>query len=137
MTRIVAGAAKGRRLAVPPGDPPDQRPGPGGTVRQRGGHPRRHWPARQVADLYAGSGAVGLEALSRGAADVLLVEADRAAGRVIRRQHRDAGPARGAVAARTGSNGSWPAARGPAPPRDFVFADPPYATSAERGDAGA
>ena len=37
-----------------------------------------------VLDLYAGSGAVGLEALSRGAADVLLVEADARAARVIR-----------------------------------------------------
>jgi 16S rRNA (guanine966-N2)-methyltransferase len=70
----------------------------------------------QVLDLYAGSGAVGLEALSRGAADTILIESDPRAAQVIRRNIEDkVGRVLG---------------RGPAPsgPRDFVFADPPYAT---------
>ena len=85
MTRIISGAAGGRRLAVPAGQatrPTSDRAREGlfstatairGTLEHRA-----------VLDLYAGSGAVGLEALSRGAADVLLVEADSRAVRVIR-----------------------------------------------------
>ncbi len=84
-----------------------------------------------MLDLYAGSGAVGLEALSRGAADVVLVEADRAAAQVIRGNIETRGPARRAVAARARRAGAGPRAGGRAAPRDFVFADPPYATSAD------
>ena len=78
-----------------------------------------------MLDLFAGSGAVGLEALSRGAGDVLLVESGARAGRVIR-----ANIAASACPAPswspTGSSGCWPA--GPAEGRyDLVFADPPYA----------
>src|SRR6476661_6431952 len=81
--RIIAGEAGGRRLAVPPGEavrPTSDRVkesvfsalGPGRLVGTR------------VLDLYAGSGALGLEALSRGAAGAVLVERDAAAARAIR-----------------------------------------------------
>ena len=85
MTRIVAGVARGRRLDVPPGR--GTRP-TSDRVREavfstiesmRGG-----FGGARVLDLYAGSGALGLEALSRGAAHVLLVEADARAARTIR-----------------------------------------------------
>ena len=80
-----------------------------------------------VLDLYAGSGAVGLEALSRGATDVLLVEADSRASRVIRENIAVVGlPGARLVTdkverllARGRDDGTLP--------RDFVFADPPYA----------
>ena len=81
-----------------------------------------------MLDLYAGSGAVGLEALSRGASDVLLVESDARAARVIR----------GNIAALRLPGARLLAgrvervlARGPGadPPRDLVFADPPYAVT--------
>ena len=84
MTRVIAGAAGGRRLAVPPGNgtrPTSDRAREGlfstweSLLGSLGG--------ARVLDLYAGSGAVGLEALSRGAAHALLVEADAA-----RRPHR-------------------------------------------------
>ena len=85
MTRIIAGAAGGRRLSVPPGTrtrPTSDRAREGlfATITAR------HGPLDGTAflDLYAGSGAVGLEALSRGAAPVLFVESDPAAARVIR-----------------------------------------------------
>jgi 16S rRNA (guanine966-N2)-methyltransferase len=82
----------------------------------------------RVLDLYAGSGAVGLEALSRGAADVLLVEADARAARVIRENAAALGLAGAHVvhdrAARLLARG-----RGELAPRDFVFADPPYRVS--------
>ena len=74
--RIIAGEAGGRRLAVPAGDavrPTSDRVkesvfaalGPGRLVGAR------------VLDLYAGSGALGLEALSRGASAAVLVERER------------------------------------------------------------
>lgn len=83
MTRIVGGAARGRRLAVPPG----------GRTRPTSDRAREglfntlatlvDLPGARFADLYAGSGAVGLEALSRGAGHVLLVDSDQVAARVL------------------------------------------------------
>src|SRR5687768_16617030 len=81
--RIIAGEAGGRRLAVPRGDgvrPTSDRVkesvfsalGPGRLLGAR------------VLDLYAGSGALAFEALSRGEAEALLVERDQAAVRAIR-----------------------------------------------------
>ena len=83
-----------------------------------------------VLDLYAGSGAVGLEALSRGASDVLLVESDARAARVIRGNIETVRlPGARLIADRA----ERVLARGPGdlPPRDLVFADPPYATPAD------
>jgi 16S rRNA (guanine966-N2)-methyltransferase len=79
----------------------------------------------RVLDLYAGSGAVGLESLSRGAADVLMVESDPRAARLIRANIAAVGlPGARLVADRA----ERVVARGPGgPERDFVFADPPYA----------
>src|SRR5215471_3303153 len=86
MTRIVAGVAGGRRLSVPAGrgtrpTADRAREGMFATVLAI----RGPLEGAAVLDLYAGSGAVGLEALSRGASDVLLVEADGRAAEVIRR----------------------------------------------------
>jgi len=79
-----------------------------------------------VLDLYAGSGAVGLEALSRGATDVLLVEADPVAAQIIRRNIETIGlPGARLVRDRVERT----LRRGPPAdgrPRDLVFADPPY-----------
>ncbi len=81
----------------------------------------------RVLDLFAGSGAVGLEALSRGASHVLLVESDAKAVRVIRENIAVLGAAAARVAA--GRAGTVLAA-GPADGAyDIVFADPPYALS--------
>jgi len=126
MTRIIAGAARGRRLAVPGGTrtrPTSDRAREGlfATVTAV------HGPlaGAGVLDLYAGSGAMGLEALSRGATRVVLVESDPAAARRIRANVAAVGlpGARlvvGRVAAVLG--------RGPAGAAfDVVLADPPYA----------
>ena len=83
--RIIAGTARGRRLAVPPGKgtrPTSDRAREGlfATLTSLRGTLAGAW----VLDLYAGSGAIGLEALSRGAARAVLVESDPAAARVIR-----------------------------------------------------
>src|ERR1041385_4265896 len=79
----------------------------------------------RVLDLYAGSGAVGLEALSRGAGHVLLVEQGARAVRVIRENIKAIGlPGAVLVADRV----ERALARGPDGDRyDIVFADPPYA----------
>lgn len=124
--RIIAGVAGGRRLAVVPGQvtrPTSDRAREGlfATVEAI----RGSLAGATVLDLYAGSGAVGLEALSRGAADVLLVEADARAARVIRDNVATLGLTGARVVndrvARVLARGPGGAAR-----RDFVFADPPY-----------
>ena len=127
MTRIIAGVAGGRRLVTAGGRatrPTSDRTREGlfGTVLAiRGG-----LAGAAVADLYAGSGAVGLEALSRGAAEALLVESDPRAAAVIRTNIAALGFAGARL--QTGPV-ERVLAQGPAEtrPRDFVFADPPYA----------
>lgn len=135
MTRIIAGVAGGRRLATTAGRttrPTSDRAREGlfSTVEAlRGGLDRA-----AVLDLYAGSGAVGLEALSRGAADVLLVEADARAGRAIKANVATVGlPGARLIADKVERLlGRGPEAALPGETvarRDFVFADPPYAVS--------
>ena len=85
MTRVIAGQAGGRRLAVPPGTttrPTSDRAREGlfaSLLSELGA-----FDGVRVLDLYAGSGAIGLEALSRGAGRVLLVESDARAAAVIK-----------------------------------------------------
>jgi 16S rRNA (guanine966-N2)-methyltransferase len=80
-----------------------------------------------VLDLYAGSGAVGLEALSRGAAHALLVESDPKTLRVL----RDNASALGLPGAQVRpGRAEQVAASAQGDPYDFVFADPPYALPA-------
>lgn len=125
MPRIIAGSAGGRRIAVPDGR---------GT-RPTSDRAREALFASvlsdlgtldgtRVLDLYAGSGAIGLEALSRGAAHALLVEADRRAAAVVRRNIGDLGlPGAELVADRV----ERVLERGPGGGHyDLVVADPPY-----------
>jgi 16S rRNA (guanine966-N2)-methyltransferase len=81
VTRIVAGLAGGRRLQVPPGrrTRPTSERAREGLFSSLG-----DLSGLRFLDLFAGSGAVGLEALSRGAAHATLVEADPMALRVLR-----------------------------------------------------
>ena len=84
MTRIIAGSAGGRTLRTPPGA--GTRP-TSDRVREAifsALQARDALSGARVLDLYAGSGALGLEAASRGAASVLLVESDARAVSVIR-----------------------------------------------------
>ena len=126
MTRIVAGTLGGRRIAAPPGA--GTRP-TSDRVREAlfsAVEAEVDLDGARFADLYAGSGAVGLEALSRGAAHVLLVESDARAARVIRENVAAlrAGPAARLV---TGKVATVLAAGPDGGPYDVVFADPPYA----------
>ncbi|MDG4792567.1 16S rRNA (guanine(966)-N(2))-methyltransferase RsmD [Micromonospora sp. WMMD1082] len=131
MTRIVAGNLGGRRIAAPPGA--GTRP-TSDRVREAlfsSVQAEIDLDGARFADLYAGSGAVGLEALSRGAAHVLLVESDPRAARVVR---ENVATLRAAPAARlvTGKVATVLAAGPDGGPYDVVFADPPYAVP---GDA--
>ena len=129
MTRVIAGTAGGRRLAVPPGTgtrPTSDRAREGlfSTWQSLLGGPLE---GDRVLDLYAGSGAVGLEALSRGAGHTLLVEADARAARIIRENVKSAGPPRRRGQGRQSrTDHPTPA---PADPYDLVFLDPPYAVT--------
>jgi len=124
--RVIAGAAGGRRLAVPGGvsaRPTSDRAREGlfGTVVSEIGS----LTGKNVLDLYAGSGAVGLEALSRGARDVLMVESDAQAVAVIRANIETVG-LEGARVTRDRVERLL-ASQGRPDRYDLVFADPPYA----------
>jgi 16S rRNA (guanine966-N2)-methyltransferase len=127
VTRIIAGTAGGRRIAVPAGRstrPTSDRAREGlfATVLAVLGT----LAGAAVLDLYAGSGAVGLEALSRGASDVLLVESDARAARVIR-QNMAAIGLPGARLIHDRADRALDRGLSGYQPRDLVFADPPYA----------
>ena len=120
--RVIAGAWRGRPLAAPTGL--QTRPTADRTretlfsmLASRLGS----FEELRVADLYAGSGALGFEALSRGAGHCTFVENDRAAIDAIR--------ANAAIFGATGVEVmAMSAARLPlASPFDLIFADPPYA----------
>ncbi|MFL5995482.1 MAG: 16S rRNA (guanine(966)-N(2))-methyltransferase RsmD [Streptomyces sp.] len=126
MTRVIAGAAGGRRLAVPPGNgtrPTSDRAREGllSTWQSLLGGPL---DGERVLDLYAGSGAVGLEALSRGASHTLLVEADARAARTIRENVKSLGLPGAEV--RAGKAEQIIRTGAPTEPYDLVFLDPPY-----------
>jgi 16S rRNA (guanine966-N2)-methyltransferase len=130
VARVIAGEAGGRRIAVPDGRntrPTSDRAREGlfSTIVSMMGS----LTGTRVLDLYAGSGAVGLEALSRGAEHVLLVESGAHAGRVIRENIEVIGLAGAQVVT---DRVERVLARGPAASvngggYDIVFADPPYA----------
>ena len=124
MTRVIAGQAGGRRLIVPKGQtrPTSDRAREGlfGSVISMAGP----LAGKRVLDLYAGSGAVGLEALSRGASHVTLVESAAPAVRAIRANVAALGlPGVRVIADRVERF----LAAAPGERYDLVFADPPYA----------
>lgn len=129
MTRIIAGTAGGRRLRTPPGS--GTRP-TSDRVREALFSRLDHLEAVagcRVLDLYAGSGALGLEAASRGAASVTLVEAARPAAAVARRNAEDLALP-GVVV--VGDSVERALLTGPGSREhrvDLVLADPPYDVS--------
>jgi 16S rRNA (guanine966-N2)-methyltransferase len=120
--RIIAGSRRGARIFAPKGA--DTRP-TGDRVREAAFNLIGPVDDATVLDLYAGSGAMGLEALSRGAASAVFVESDPDAVRAIERNldrlrltggtvlHRDA---RTALAGEAGAGRTY----------DLVLVDPPY-----------
>lgn len=116
--RIVAGEFKGRRLAAPRGT--GTRP-TADRVREALFSMLGDVGGARVLDLYAGSGALGIEALSRGAASAVFVERDPQAVAAI---ERNLAPLDVEAAVRRADVVRWLArAEGPF---DLVFCDPPY-----------
>lgn len=129
MLRIIAGEFKGRRLKAPAGR----------TVRPTGDRVKEAWfsilqqslPDARVLDLYAGSGALGLEALSRGAKAADFVETEQASLAVLK-QNVQALEVEDRVTIHRMDAVRFAGRLQPAQ-YDVVFADPPYATDdAER-----
>jgi 16S rRNA (guanine966-N2)-methyltransferase len=128
--RIIGGAFRGRRLPLPPN--PALRPTPNRLRETLFNWLQPVVAGARVLDLYAGSGALGIEALSRGAAAATFVEQDAASARAI-----------DAALAALGTRGTvvradvtrFLAGPPPAPGEafDLVFADPPFATGVPAG----
>jgi len=122
--RIIAGEFKGRRLAVPEGR----------RVRPTAERVREalfsilgeRVIGARVLDAYAGTGALGLEALSRGAHEVVFVESDRAAVRRLR-EHLETLGAVDRCSVHEAEAVSWLKAPCGAEIFDLILADPPYA----------
>lgn len=122
--RIIAGEFRGRRL----------RPPPGGRVRPTTDRVREAWFSivgavvrdAQVLDLFAGSGALGLEALSRGAAHATFVELSQPSLAALRTNIADLGVEDRAAVRR--ADALRFVAKLAGEPYDLAFADPPYRT---------
>ena len=130
MTRIVSGSAGGRRLRTPAGS--DTRP-TSDRVREALFSRLHHLDVlagARVLDLYAGAGALALEAMSRGAARALLVESDRAAAAVARSNAQTLGWS--SVVEVRSESVEKALLGGTAYPVDLVFLDPPYDLAEDR-----
>jgi 16S rRNA (guanine966-N2)-methyltransferase len=133
VTRIIGGVAGGRRIDTPRGTA--TRPS-SDRVREALFSAVESWcgslQGLRFLDLYAGSGAVGLEAWSRGAGVVTMVEQDRRTARLITANARALGfPKANVVVASVAAT----LLRPPAAPYDIVFLDPPYPTPDHEVDA--
>jgi 16S rRNA (guanine966-N2)-methyltransferase len=132
--RIIGGDFRGRRLLAPSGQairPTGERAREAlFDVLEHGAPPVRH---ARFLDLFCGTGGIGLEACSRGAAEVLLVEHDRAALKLARANIARLGaPANVRLLARDASR------LGAAPdPFDLIFLDPPYRSGLAGATLGA
>jgi len=127
VTRIIGGTAGGRRLATPRGE--QTRP-TSDRVREALFSAVESWcgslAGLRVLDLYAGSGALGLEALSRGASRAVLVERDRRTAALVSANARELGLAGARVVA---ASVQTALAAGPGTDdqrHDLVLSDPPY-----------
>jgi len=125
VTRIIAGEARGLRLDVP-----------GSGTRPTSDRVRESLfgalesadaiAGSRVLDLYAGSGALGLEALSRGATSADLVERSRPAASIVRRNVSTVTKALGATSVRVHENAVLAFLKRDTGIYDLVFTDPPY-----------
>ena len=126
--RIVAGRYGGRRIAAPPGR--DTRP-TADRVREALFSILGALDGARVLDLYAGSGALGIEALSRGAAAAVFVERDRRAAAVLRDNLRALGA--DADVRQVDALAALRGARAGGETYDLVLCDPPYRQAPELG----
>ena len=127
--RVIAGAYKGRRLQAPRGS--ETRP-TSDRVREALFSILGDVSGLRVLDLYAGSGALGIEALSRGAAEAVFVESDRRAADAIRSNLRAVGDPDAIVW--VGDALAYLKRAPTETPFDLVFADPPYSSATQVGE---
>lgn len=129
--RIIGG--RWRRRQLPIADADELRPTPI-RLRQTLFDWLAAWlPGRRCADLFAGSGALGVEALSRGAAEALFVDSDAALIETLRRQLRELGAgADGAGRAQTRVADAARVLIDIDEPYDLIFFDPPFSESARQ-----
>jgi 16S rRNA (guanine966-N2)-methyltransferase len=120
--RIVGGRHRGRKLRFPTGV--EIRPTPDRVRETLFNWLQTRIADARVLDLFAGSGALGLEALSRGAAHVTFVEHDRRAAGAIEILLKEWQEPAGAVACTDAL--AWLARPHDGAPYDVVFLDPPY-----------
>lgn len=126
--RIIAGTARGRALKAPRGR----------SIRPTSDRVRQaifdvlgqSLPGERVLDLYAGTGALGLEAISRGAAHAVLVDSSAEAARLCQRNAGALGFAAAAQVRKLSVVDAVARLRGEAAAFTLVFADPPYAARA-------
>lgn len=133
--RIVGGKWRGRQIEAPEGR---------GTTRPTTDRTREAIASMilsargldltgdSVLDAFAGSGAMGLELLSRGAARATFVDRDRRAAARVRRSAESLGAGEGEVRSLAGDVFSLVSRGLAGAPFDVVFLDPPYAVAAER-----
>jgi 16S rRNA (guanine966-N2)-methyltransferase len=130
VTRIIAGDAGGRRLRTPPGTatrPTSDRVREAlfSAIESQLGT----LTGRRFLDMYAGSGAVGLEARSRGAAQVTLVERDSSTAALVRSNAKNLGLTQVTVVAASAQ--AVASAEPVGGPFDVAFLDPPYGCTAD------
>lgn len=118
--RIIGGTWRGRKLRFPPS--PEIRPTPDRVRETLFNWLGPRLPGSRCLDLFAGSGALGLESLSRGAAHVTFVERDPAAARELRARLAEWG-ARGA---QVEQSDALRFLAGSGAPYDIAFLDPPF-----------
>ncbi len=144
MTRIIAGQARGRLLKVPTAGTRPTSDRVRESLFSSLDHQLGSWSGRRVLDLYAGTGALGLEALSRGAGSALAVDSSPGAVEIIRRNAKSVGlpliveradvsrwVANATQAIRDGQavparESDKTVSRDARGPFDVVFIDPPY-----------
>jgi 16S rRNA (guanine966-N2)-methyltransferase len=130
--RVIAGSARGRPLKAPPGR--DVRPTSDRVREALFSALSSRVPGATVLDLFAGSGALGIEALSRGAACAVFVERDPRAADAVAHNLQRAEVSEHATLVR-GDADAFARRPRPAGPYDLVFCDPPYATTLAEVDA--
>ena len=132
--RVIAGSAGGRRLSAPRGE----------AIRPTTGRvkeaifsaltSRERLLGAKVLDLYAGTGALAIEALSRSAAHAVLVEHDRDALVTLRQNLSVTGTAKSATVVQADATAFLAGSVPTEAPFDLVFCDPPYDVDSEALD---
>ena len=127
--RIIAGSWRGRRLAVE--NEPDVRPTPDRVRETLFNWLSPHLAGARCLDLFAGTGALGFEAVSRGAAAAVLVDRSRVVGARLRHECERLG-AGGLVEVVEADALEWLERPPAAAPFDIVFVDPPHRLEVHR-----